>query len=131
MADRWTIAVADRWTMAVKKLIQMTRDGELRWRPSHELCGRCKETDIVSPAYLAEVDGKRVAIFEYRFMSFTDAEVWHWDTGVTIEFVDQNHESEWVWPSPQGRFELLDAVRYQAAEADDFLNRFLATPTVG
>ena len=115
--------------MAVDKLIQMTRDDELHWLPSHDLCRRRSDTDFVGPAYLTDVDGKKVAIYEYRFQSFTDADEWHWDTGVTIEFVDQNYEPEWVWPSAKGRFGLLDAVRYQTSAADDFLNRFLAKPT--
>jgi hypothetical protein len=117
--------------MAVEKLIELTRNGELRWRPSHELCRRRSGTNFFGPAYIADVDGKQVAVFEYRFQNFTDVDEWHWDTGVTVEFVDQNYETEWVWPSPPGRFALLDAVRYQASEADDFLNRFLAKPTAG
>ncbi|MDB5348324.1 MAG: hypothetical protein JWP89_6701 [Schlesneria sp.] len=124
--------MADRWTMAAEKLIALTQAGEVQWQPSQDISRRRSTADIVGPAYVAEVDGKQIAVFEYQFKNFHDEDEWHWDTGVTVEFVDENYDTEWVWPSTGGsRFALLDAVRYQAAAADDFLSRFLEKPKVG
>ena len=122
--------MADQWEEATRKLIRLTEAGELNWANDHALADRRQDDmPVVGPAYTAEASGKRISVFEVRNLHWDeDGHLLPWTgTNVVIEFVDENGETEWVWPSPKGRYELLEAIRYQQSNAGTFLESFLAT----
>ncbi len=115
-----------KWNDATQRLIDKTDSGELTWVSNHELCQRrADESEFIGPAYLTEFGGKQIAVYEYRYKNYIDADEWFWDTGVSIEFVNSELETEWRWPSPTGRMMLLDSIRYKTANADTFLHQLL------
>lgn len=118
----------DQWDRAVRKLIALTDGGELRWMPSPEFCETHAEIAFAGPAYASVVQGKRVVVFEHFFEDRHSAASPR-ESGVAIVFVGPNHEIEWRWPAPKGRFELLETIRYRTSHADEFLKEFLADPT--
>jgi hypothetical protein len=53
------------------------------------------------------------------------------DRGVTIEFIDQEGHSDFIWPTPDNRFELLEAIRQQETDVDGFLEKYLEHKVAG
>lgn len=115
----------DRWEAAVKKLIGMTENGELQWAPNDSLRRLRQDVELVGDAYVATVDGKQVAIYEYRYQCFTDTDRWVLDSGLRIEFITPKLECEWTWPATRSRYLLLETIRYGVSQANQFLERFL------
>jgi hypothetical protein len=122
----------DKFDAATRQLIERTEAGNLRWTPNLEFCRkRGDDTEFVGPAYIAELGGKRIAVYEYRYKNFVDADEWFWDTRVGIDFIDESLNTEWTWPSPNGRLILLDVIRYRTSNADEFLNQILSESPAG
>ncbi|HTN00858.1 MAG TPA: hypothetical protein VL132_03225 [Planctomycetaceae bacterium] len=113
------------WDIAVDKLIRLTEVGQLKW---HEvrLPLRPLMQDFVGPQYVAEVEGKHIAVYEYSFPSESDEYGKVTSSMIRIEFVTSAGEPVWVWPVSKGRRQLLDAVRRQGTDANQFLEAFLA-----
>jgi hypothetical protein len=119
---------AKSWDSATDKLIELTESGRIRWEPAHQMPSASDHgnaSELVGPAYVATVEEKRVAVYEYRYRLYTDADEWHWSTEIAVGFVDNNDQMEWEWPSPRRRSALLDAIRYQQSGAEQFLDRLL------
>ena len=119
--------MANEWNEAAKRLIELTESGQMRWEQNRDLCRRReKDEEFVGPAYVTEYGGKRIAVYEYRYKQWLDAEKWDWERDVAVEFVDENFESEWTWPAPQRRGALLESIQYQTSHARQFLQAILA-----
>jgi len=118
----------DRWELAVNKLADMTRRGELTWTPTSNIAPPdAASANLVGPAFVACVNGKYIAVYEYRYKYFTGEDEWYWESDTAIQFVDaRTHATEWLWPSPRGREQLLDAIRYEHVGADAFLDSLLS-----
>lgn len=113
-----------QWAEAVRKLILRTAEGPLQWNAtfySKEL----REDVLGDGIYLANVQGRSLIVYEYRYKSYSDEEHYVWEQGVTIEFVDHEGCLQWAWPKTPYHFQLLDTIRYQLARADKFLEDFL------
>ena len=121
--------MSSEWESAVKKLTALTREGKLKWTPTYELSERRRsQYRLVGPAYIGDTNNKRIAVLEYEFARFDLDGNEYPDTGISIEFIDPRWETEWVWPASGGRFELLEAIRFQTSQADKFLENFLHEP---
>lgn len=118
--------MVDRWRLAVQKLTDLTRSGDLKWKASHEFCRhRQRDLDCVGPAFLAKVNDKDIALYEFRYKDQNEPNDMSWNTGIAIEFIDPNYEPEWVWPGVDEHYALLDEVRKQTSHANEFLASFL------
>ena len=111
------------WNAAVRKLLSLTEAGQVTWRRYQELPSKRENTQ--GEAFCTELQGRRIAVYEYRFRSYEDEDSWSWETEVGVEFVTFDGELEWRWPATSSRWELIDAIRGQVAGAPDFLRRFL------
>jgi hypothetical protein len=126
MADEKSKRYSD-WDAAIEKLIALTEHDEIDWEPWDEFRGRGEDA-AVPPAFRTEVNGRNVAIYEYRFKYYTDSDEWEYHTDIAIEFIDPSGRLEYAWQgSPYARRRLLDAIRYRAAHVDDFLKEFLSS----
>lgn len=115
----------DKWDRALQKLITLTRDGSLTW--STDRFDRNSRDEVQGEAiYAAVLQERHLIVYEYRFKNYTDEDTWTWDTEVAVEFVDAEGNLQWPWPALRDRFQLLDAIRYQAAGAGEFLDGFLS-----
>jgi hypothetical protein len=117
------------WAPAVKKLVALTESGKLSWNRLVQFPPRAEE--IVGDAFRTAVQNHFIAVYEYRFRNFIDEERYVWETDVAIEFVDIEGRLQWRWPATPYRWQLIDAVRGQAAGAPEFLREFLAEEKVG
>lgn len=126
--------MSDQWEAATRKLIQLTREGQLDWEPDRQIASqRGHDCEVIGVPYVAETGGKRIAVYEYHVPQWD--EVGHvvpcTGSNVRIEFVDETGAAEWSWPSPKGRYELLEEIRYRQSEAEQFLNTFLSRMNPG
>ncbi len=112
------------WDQAVEKLVRLTEAGQLRWQET-SIPLRPLMHDFVGPVYVADVEGRRVAVYEYSFFTDNDDFGKFVDRSIRIEFVDVDGKPMWTWPVSRGRSQLLDAIRYQSVNGDSFLGSFL------
>jgi hypothetical protein len=113
----------DRWEQVVSKLVDETKLGRVRWARSTPPRTAAGENVLV--AYTAPVSGKTIACYEYDYRYYLDEDEFVTMSDVAIEFVDERGVTEWRFPQTPRRRELLDAIRYCDAGADDFLRSFL------
>lgn len=112
------------WDEVVSKLIRMTENGQLRWSVDPRLNGL--REGVVGRAYAASFHERVIAIYEIRYKSYRDEDTWDWDTGVVVEFIDNDANSEWQLPSSPKFWKLLDVVKFQVAGVDKLLKELLA-----
>ena len=112
-----------KWDATVEKLFRMTVQRELEWTESPMVKRRVE--NIVGNAYETSAKDKSIAVYEYRYKHFINEEEWEWANEVSIEFVDGAGMMEWKFPQTGKEWDLIDAIRYQAARADQFLEEFL------
>src|SRR5690606_4470053 len=109
-----------------------TLDGGIVWTSHFDISFEQGVDDdrVINPVYVAEYANKTIAVYEYRTRVFTDEDTWNWESGVSIEFVELDidgvtHDLRlrrlWRWPETAGARPLLEAIRYQSVQADDFL----------
>lgn len=114
------------WERTVDKLIDLTERGELKWRTVN-LPLRPLMRAFVGPQYVADVEGWLIAVYEYLYPSSgRDFSRPYSESGIRVEFITAAGDPLWVWPAGSGRNELLDVVRKQGTDADQFLEAFLA-----
>jgi hypothetical protein len=111
------------WEPVVEKLIEQTISGKVQWWPESKL-DEVRE-NVVGDGYCAEVMGRRIAAYEFRYKRYSDEDLWEWDEDVAVEFVDADCKLLWRWPGVSNRYRLVDAIRYQHANAKQFANEFL------
>ena len=115
-----------KWTDALAKLIKKTEAGEVKWGPS-PLPALIREDAVGGVIYFTAIQGRGLIVYEYTYKSYSvDVDSWIDDREVSIEFVDTAGNLQWRWPKLDQRSQLLDAIRYQLAGANEFLERFLA-----
>ena len=118
------MAGEDDWTRAVRKLVALTESGGVTWVQFPQLGS--KRENVQGDAFYADVEGRPVAAYQYRFKSYEDEETWSWENEVAVEFVTSDGDLQWRWPATPYRWELLEAIRGQVAGARHFLESFLA-----
>lgn len=113
----------NRWNDAAIKLAELTRAGDVKWS-SNPAMAKLRE-DAVGSVFVGKYLDKLMCVYEYKYRRFTDVDEWEWETDVAIEFVTDGGALEWRWPAVAQRRSLLDAIRYAAANAGDFLKKLL------
>jgi len=110
-----------RWEQAVDRLVRLTESGRLDWQaitlPTRPLMAR-----FIGAQFVAEVAGRRVAVYEKAYSIDHGEFGIAMDSQVMIEFIDDHGDSLWVWPV-EGfkRSELLDAIRDRKVDGERFL----------
>jgi len=104
------------WGKAVAKLVDKTNSNEIIWIENPKL----ERENLVGTAYTGGAYGRGLAVYEYKYRYYTDAEEYEWREAVAIEFVRPGGAPEWKWPELPVSWQLLDAVRAQVARAGEF-----------
>jgi len=127
----------NKWVEAVAKLIQLTQQGELKWtidEPPPSFSRR--PNSRVEVVFVTNYGEKNLRLYERRFQEeFIDFDEFEmravpktdWRKAVVLEFVDDNGNSLWAFPSVEALNDLMSAVQYQAAGVKDFLTELLAS----
>ena len=112
------------WSAIVDELAERTERGELTWTATSE--ERSWPDDLTSAIFVAQVDGWRVRVFEYRTRYYFEM-----DRSEVVRAVDVTIESsdsgvEWTVPDRGHAPALLDTIRRRLARADDFAHAVTA-----
>lgn len=128
---------------AIARLIQLTQEGTLKWSaasPWGEL--RSMDGFEVTFVFTSDYKSRKLRLFGFHrrvedpgpfgISTSTSAILFgkqptypYWEDGVTLELTDTEGRSLWRFPSHSAIFDLLSAVRYQAAGVREFLNEVL------
>jgi len=127
----------NRWIEAVVKLIELTQDGKLVWqaqeppfsfskRPDSrvEVVFVCKHADRNLRLYEKLVQEEVEDFDENEMRPVTRIE---WQKRVVLEFIDDNGNALWAFPSLNVINDLAATVQYHAAGVRDFLAELLAS----
>jgi hypothetical protein len=86
--------------------------------------------------FVAKYGEKSLRLYERRFQEeFIDFDEFEmrlvpkteWRKAVVLEFIDDNGNGLWAFPSVEALNDLMSAVQYQAAGVKDFLTELLAS----
>lgn len=127
----------NKWVDAVAKLIKLTQEGELKWTIDEPPVSFAKRPNTrVEVVFIATHGEKSLRLYERRFQEeFIDFDEFEmrpvpkteWRKAVVLEFIDDNGNSLWAFPSVEALNDLMSAVQYQAAGVKDFLTELLAS----
>ena len=118
-------ATERNWPTVVTELIRLTQKGAIKWNqmdPPPQLISTSDAT-IVS-FFSTELHGRIVGIYEERYRTHSFGET-VWDSQIEIAFFTEDWAISWKWPKLEAARDLMEAVRYQAADADSFLDAIL------
>lgn len=115
---------AGKWDIAIRALAEKTRRNEIKWQTAAGI--RNKRENVIGQAYITTYQQKVIAVYEYEYRYYTDADEYHMVSDVAIELVDNNGELLWRLPEIPSRGDLLDAVRFQTVGAEDLLESLLS-----
>jgi hypothetical protein len=129
----------DIWGEFIEKLDELTRDGVLQWtskRPPEIL--RNDPARLVSITFETEHKDRKLRLYEARvsigrplidpLRSLTGQENSPWRTDIVLEILDKNGAS-WEFPEIEGLSDLLEAVKYQVAGVNEYVEAVLAEET--
>ena len=124
----------DKFVEAVAKLIKFTQDGKIEWRSAELVPDDIKVESVFSAEYKDRL--LRIYKFVYKVEEpspfdisrsiFTHKKEYpYWAASVTLEFIDRNGLSLWKFPYTNALYDLLQAVQYQVAGVDEFLDEII------
>jgi len=127
----------NKWIEAVAKLIKLTQDGNLVWQAQEPPFSFSKRPDAgVEVVFVSKHGERNLRLYEKRVQEevedFDDFEMrpvtkLEWKKRVILEFIDENGNSLWAFPSLDALNDLASTVQYQVAGVKDFLAELLAT----
>ncbi len=131
----------NKWIDAVGKLLQLTQQGSLKWKPIKPpaYLNSAPNDSRVDVVYDTDYKDRVLRLYEKRYKIqkpnpvfatisvFADEREYpYWSSKTVLELLDENELSPWAFPNSQVLDDLLDAVRYQVSGVKDFLNEILA-----
>ncbi|MCA9206638.1 MAG: hypothetical protein KDA59_26470 [Planctomycetales bacterium] len=113
-----------QWDQVINRLAVGTEQGQIDW----ETLPSGARENVVGHVYRAHVLNKTLVCYEYEYDEYGSVSATEPPTDVAVEFVDPNtNKCTWRVPSTPSSRELIEAVRYRAAGAEEFLRTFLAS----
>ncbi len=122
-----------RWTQAVQKLVQLTRDGRIKWtrgqpRPRVGLLAILETAG--EDVYEAQHDGQRLRVRRWidsrpqrGLLGFVSSPYQY-----ELELIDHAGETIWTFPSVSDLADLYQAIRFYEAGVGPYIDRLLAEP---
>lgn len=135
----------NKWIDAVGKLLQLTQEGKLEWKPKDPPSYLNLQLDLkrVDVVYEAGYNKRKLRLYQlaYKvekprdtpgtinirtFFNQSEPEYPYWTKRTVLELLDQSGFGAWTFPETEFLDDLLAAVRYQAAGVKQFLDEILA-----
>jgi len=113
----------EMWEQAINKLVSVTCSGSLEWQIDEPISSPAGA--VTGHVYTSYVQGRKLAVYEFRYRYFTDEDEWELVPDVAIDFVTEDGTLEYRWPKLGPRWTLIDAIRRSVSGADEFLESFL------
>ena len=123
----------DKLVEAVAKLIQLTQENKIKWssdEPPDNLKGDAN--DYVETIFLTKHENKNLRLYERMYkvevapmLQVLSSYNSHWKSEVNLEILDSAHNNIWTFPLVTPLNDLLESVRYQVADVNDFIEGLL------
>lgn len=81
---------------------------------------------MVDLAYHAIHDGRQLRLFELKYKDYTDEYEYTWSAKPVLEITDGEGNALWAFPHNAANWDLLEAVQYQTARVDEFIDSLLS-----
>lgn len=127
------VELKDKLVEAVAKLIRLTQDGTIRWssaEPPEYLLGDSE--DYVETVFTASHDNRNLRLYNRIYkadviplLQTISSPSSLWKSEVNLEIVDSSYNPIWTFPRVTPLIDLLDSVRYQVADVNDFIEGLL------
>lgn len=124
----------DKFVEAVTKLIKLTQEGEIEWRSANLVRDDIKVESVFKAEYkdrllriykyVYKVEKPSPVLISHRIFAHKE-EYPYWETSVTLELIERNGLSLWKFPYTNALYDLLQAVQYQVAGVDEFLDEII------
>ena len=111
----------------VSKLIELTQENVIKWEnvgiPEPVAQGGDKR---IGPVFEITYKEQRIRIYEEEYKDWYDEDKYTWSSRVVLAFVDYMDKNNWEFPQTvAGLRDLLESVKYQTANVDEFINKFI------
>jgi hypothetical protein len=106
----------NKYIRAVASLIQRTQENRLAWRPALTPGG-----PRITNEFFATHEGKDLHLYTFDPPIFSGLPRGR----VVLEIVGEDRMPIWTFPDAPTNADLLEAVKYQAARVDDFLEALI------
>lgn len=108
------------WVLLVDKLTELTQYNKISWK--REDAPRYLQSSInrIDFVYFTHFNNQRIRLYEDTFKYYTDEDVYYWETEAVLDLVDDFGNSTFDVPKTKNINNLLQAVKYQAANINNF-----------
>lgn len=122
-SGREMMSEKDKFVRIVAHLNQLTQENTLKWssvsNPDDLDLGRDKSVGAV---FETTYKNKKLRVYEEQYKYWTDEDSFSWSTRIVLAFVGSSDNNSWEFPNIAGLYDLLESVRYQSADVDNFIN---------
>ncbi len=126
----------NKWVEAIIQLIKYTQDGRLKWLTGELDWDTGHDDKKIEAVFVSVYKGKGLRLYKYSYkveepnllnVSLFDKKQKfpYWASTIKLEFIDKEGKTLWTFPNNNALKDLLEAVRYQVAGVDDFLDEIL------
>jgi hypothetical protein len=129
----------DKWLDAVTRMIELTQQGKLKWT-AESSASTPNDDDRMSAVFTTHYKNKKIRLYAVRvslkpndlvistFNRAIGQDPPKWRKKVILEFVNMEGFPLWTFPAIAALFDLLNAVQYQVAGVNEFLDDIFNEP---
>ena len=107
----------------VRTLLRATENDQIKWESVLPETQRGDMTKRTIRCFVGDFEGQRFRLSEFNEKHFTDEDSYEWLTAISLAFIDRNGLPLFELPRMVGIPELMEAVKYQAAGVERFLDK--------
>jgi hypothetical protein len=117
------MTISKNWETLIADLNRMTQDGRLNWSRMEPPTNLKSGAEVSDFFYFTKYQGKKIGIYRETYKDYSgEHDEWYMANRIAIGFFDNQNRLEYLLPYDiQGAYDLLDAVMFQTARIDSFL----------
>ncbi len=124
----------DKLVKLIAKLLEMTQEGDLTWEIVKNIKSEPSQTKNIGAIFETNYKGKKLRIYKREYNNIEDNIMYghlmvsgqsSYTISTILGFFDNYGNLIWRFPQIIGISDLYEAVTYQVADIDDFLNNVL------
>ena len=111
---------------AIIKFNRDTKEDKIKWEAVQGDPSSLGGTErLKGNVFKTRVLDKKIRLYRFEFRYYYEEELWQWQEGLRLEFIDGNNNTEWEFPADRTIQDLYDTVSYKTAKAEDFFSAYL------
>lgn len=110
-----------KWIQAIANLIRLTQEKELKWQAKPPPLRLTEDNPRADIMYVTDFEGQELCLYERYFF---DHDFFH-SPETVLELSNSDGHAAWASPKIEGLDDLLEAVKYQVIDVNDFLEKIL------